>query len=186
MSKRMLLAACSLAAALALSGCQDARTPEIATAGGTPTASPASSDVVTQYIEAERAWVACIRAEGIKVSDPDPKGRVEFEGDPRTLKADPKFTNAQKKCFGLHLPVPQELIDKPKLTPEEIETAGRFAKCMRENGAPDFPDPGPDGYFPESPSGEPTWNQGTPAALKAGRICSPINGGPATPGPAQG
>jgi hypothetical protein len=182
MSKR----AVALVALLLLTGCEDTEAPGIATAGGTPTASAAASDVVTQYVEAMRAYVACIRAEGIKVSDPDPKGRIEFEGDPRTLKADPKFLNGQKKCAGLHPTVPEELVEMPKRTPEEIEAAGRYAKCMRENGAPDFPDPGPDGYFPDGRNGEPLWDQDTPAAIKAGYTCGPIVGGPSSPGPAQG
>jgi hypothetical protein len=185
MSKRSLAVVALMIAAV--SGCQDGgKPPGIATAGGTPTASAAATDVVTQYVEAMRAYVTCLRAEGVKVSDPDPKGQIEFQGDLRTLKADPKFINGQKKCAGLHPPVPQELIELPKRTPEEIDAAGRYAKCMRANGAPDFPDPGPDGYFPDGRDGGPGWNQDTPAAIKAGQTCAPIVGGPASPGPAQG
>lgn len=183
MSKRAVTLAALL---LVLSGCQDADTPAIATAGGTPTASAAPSDVVTQYVEAMRAYVACVRAEGIKVSDPDAKGRIEFEGDRRALKADPKFINGQKKCAGLLPTVPTELVELPKRTPEEIEAAGKYARCMRDNGVPDFPDPGPDGYFPDRPDGGPMWDQDTPAAIKAGYTCGPIVGGPSSPGPAQG
>lgn len=187
MSKRSLLAVAFAAVVIAaLGGCQDGKPPGIATAGGTPTASAAPTDVVTQYVEAVRAYVTCLRAEGIKVTDPDPKGKIEFPGDLRALKADPKFRNGQKKCAGLLPPMPQELIDLPKRTPEEIDAAGRYAKCMRANGAPDFPDPGPDGYFPVGPGDGPGWNQDTPAAIKAGQTCAPIVGGPPSPGPAQG
>jgi hypothetical protein len=182
MWKRTLLALTALS--LFLAGCQSTKTPTIATAGGTPTASPVASDVLTQYVEAVRAYVACLRAEGIKVSDPDPKGALTFEGDPRTLKTDPKFLNGQKKCAGLHPAIPEELIDKPAMTAAEIDAARRYAKCMRENGAPDFPDPGPDGYFPSR--GDPGWNQDAPSAIKAGRICGPIVGEPVSPGPGKG
>jgi hypothetical protein len=57
---------------------------------------------------------------------------------------------------------------------------------MRENGAPDFPDPRPDGHFPDNPDGSQMWDQNTDAAIKAGMKCGPIVGAPATPGPAQG
>lgn len=189
----MLVTTAALVAAIAIvgstAGCQESENPGIATAGGTPTASAnaAASDVVTEYVEGVRTWVACLRAEGVKVSDPDPKGQVQFEGDPKVLKSDPKWIGAQKKCTGLHPVVPEELVDKPKRTPEEIDQAVRYAKCMRANGAPDFPDPDADGYYPMPRDGEPGWNQGTPAAIKAGRTCdTEVYGLPATPGPAQG
>jgi len=44
-------------------------------------------------------------------------------------------------------------------------SAVRFSKCMRANGVPDFPDPGPDGYElqqrgidQQSPAGQSAWN----------------------------
>ncbi|WP_064741861.1 hypothetical protein [Hamadaea tsunoensis] len=173
----------------ALGGCgSPAASPRIATAGGTPTASAAPADVLAQFIEAQRAWVACLRGEGVKVADPDPTGDVHFEGDPKVFKVDPKFQQAQRKCQSLSVPMPMELLRArlPKLTPEEIERAGRYARCMRENGAPDFPDPDPDGYFLGSGDGKPDWNQDTPGALKATAACESIQRGSASPVPAQG
>jgi hypothetical protein len=174
-----------LAAALAGCGGPATQQPQVASAGGTPTLAP-TSDVVGAYVEAMRAYVTCVRAEGVKVSDPDAKGKITFEGDLRKLKADPKFLTAQQKCSGLHPPVPAELEERPVLTAEEIEKERQYAKCMRENGAPDFPDPGPDGYLPERTDGAPSWNQDTEGARRAGVTCGPIIGAPATPGPAQG
>jgi hypothetical protein len=171
----------------ALAGCGGKEDPKVASAGGTPTIAP-TSDVVGEYVEAMRAYVTCVRAEGVKVSDPDAKGKITFEGDNRTLKADPKFRAAQQKCAGLHPPLPAELEERPVMTAEEIENARKYAKCMRESGAPDFPDPGPDGYYPERSDGQPTWNQDTEAAIRATLVCSPIvNGGVRTdPSKAQG
>jgi hypothetical protein len=57
---------------------------------------------------------------------------------------------------------------------------------MRDNGAPDFPDPDSDGYFPIPADGQPGWNQGTPGALKAGRICDERVYGNSSTAPAQG
>jgi hypothetical protein len=179
-------AAPALLLAAALAGCGGpAAQPQVASAGGTPTIAP-TTDVVGAYVEAMRAYVTCLRAEGLKVTDPDAKGRITFEGDLRKLKADPKFSSGQQKCIGLHPPLPAELEEKPVLTAEEIEMQRKYAKCMRENGAPDFPDPGPDGYLPERSDGQPSWNQGTEGAIRADVICSPIHGVQTDPSKAQG
>ncbi|MCP2323823.1 hypothetical protein HDA40_002330 [Hamadaea flava] len=178
-----ILAVAALATALA--GCgQSGEDPKVASAGGSPTVAP-TSDVVGAYVEAVRVYVTCLRAEGLKVTDPDAKGRYTFEGDLRKLKADPKFRAGQQKCGGLLPPVPAELQEKTVLTAEEIENARKYAKCMRDNGMPEFPDPGPDGYYPED---GPYAGSGSDADLRAQVICSPIiNGGVRTdPSKAQG
>ncbi|NUT21289.1 MAG: hypothetical protein HOV77_19120 [Hamadaea sp.] len=167
-----IVAVALLAAALA--GCGAKEDPKVASAGGTPTIAP-TSDVIGAYVEAVRTYVTCLRGEGLKVTDPDAKGHFTFEGDARKLKADPKFRAAQQKCGGLLPPVPTELIEKPALTAEEIENARKYAKCMRDNGVPEFPDPGPDGYYPDNSGYQAT---GSEADLRAQVICSPIiNGG---------
>jgi hypothetical protein len=170
----------------ALAGCgDDAEEPSVASAGGTP-AAVASGDAVTAYVEDVRKYVACLRAEGVDVTDPDAKGKFEYSGDPRVLKRDPKFRAAQTKCTDLLPPMPEGLEEKPVLTPEEVEAKRSYARCMRENGVTDFPDPGPDGHWPESNDGRPTWNQEGPAAKRAEAACGSIIGAPASPGPGKG
>jgi len=174
---------------LALAGCGSPhQEPQVASAGGTPTASvtTAAADVVAAYLEGVRAYVTCLRAEGLKVTDPDPRGKIEFEGDLKLLKADPKFAAAQQKCSSLLPPVPAGLQDRPVKTAAQIEVTRRYAACMRENGAPDFPDPGPDGYFPDRSAGEPTWDQTSDGARRATRTCATIIGDPSSTGPGQG
>jgi hypothetical protein len=177
------------AALFALAGCGggDAEDPQVATLATDSPAATATGrpDVVAEYIETKRAWVACLRDRGIEVTDPDAKGRVEFVGDTRKLKADPAFAAAQKACNHLSRPVPKELEERPVVTAEEKEQRRRYAKCMRENGAPDFPDPGPDGYYPEPADGSPGWDQAAPGAIRAGRICEKEIYG-ITPGPGLG
>jgi hypothetical protein len=157
----------------------------VATSGASPTAA-ASADVVTAYVESVREYVACLRDKGVDVSDPDTKGRIEFRAGTSNLKADPKFTGAQQKCKNLLPPVPAGLEDKPVLTAKEIQTKQRYAACMRQNGAPDFPDPGPDGYYPERSDGSPVWNQEAAGAQRAGRACASIIGAPTSPGTGVG
>ena len=52
-----------------------------------------------------------------------------------------KFEAAQKACRQ-YLPNGGE---PPKLDAEQLEKMRTYARCMRENGVPDFPDPQPEG-----------------------------------------
>jgi hypothetical protein len=57
-------------------------------------------------------------------------------------------------------------------TPEELQAAREMAKCMRENGVPNFPDPGPDGGIAIDGSklgtgpGDPTFDKAEKACAK--------------------
>jgi hypothetical protein len=130
-----------------------------------------------EYLAAQRQWAQCLREQGVNASDPDAKtGVVTF---PANSKRDPKFTPAQQHCAGLLRPAPAGLEARtaPNLTPEQLDVARRYAACMQTSGAPDFPDPGPNGF------GDTPWNQTTAGALKASRTCGPIVGEtPGTPG----
>ncbi len=176
-------------AGIALTGCDSARREaQVATAGGTPTAAAAAAtaDTVVAYVEGVRAYVKCLRADGVQVTDPDSKGRYTLEGDLGLLKSDPKFVATQEKCRDLLSPVPSGLQDRPARTLEEIKTARDYATCMRENGAADFPDPGPDGYLPDRNPGKQTWDQTTEGARRATRACASIIGDPSTDGGGKG
>ncbi|WP_322768925.1 hypothetical protein [Frankia sp. Cr1] len=176
-------------AGIVLTGCGSAqRERQVATAGRTPTASAtaATADTVVAYVEGVRAYVKCLRADGVQVTDPDPKGRYTLEGDLGLLKSDQKFVAAQEKCHDLLPPVPSGLQDRQTRTLDEIKMARDYARCMRENGAPDFPDPGPDGYVSRGGPGEQTWDQTTDGARRATRACASIIGDPSTDGGGKG
>src|SRR5262245_47430650 len=89
--------------------------------------------------ERARQLVACIRANGVNVRDPEPgdqggKTSMNFdsaEGD----KA--KFVAALEKCR-IYMPAGGE---NGRATPEQIENLRRFAQCMRDNGVANWPDP---------------------------------------------
>lgn len=149
----------------------------------TPTASTGTDDVAA-YLAGMRAWVACLRGKGVDVTDPDPTGQVTFIGDPAQLKSDQTFQQAQESCRSLQPPVPESVLSqrRPKLSPEQIETMRQYATCMQGNGAPDFPDPGPDGY----PDRTITWNQGSAGARHAAGVCASIIGDPTSQPTSQG
>lgn len=167
--------------AITLAGCggeDDA--PKVPTAGDNAsaasgkTAAPGSGDDVSAYVNAQREWVKCLRENGVDAPDPDAKGQVDF-GDNAALKKDTKFLNASEKCASLVAAVPESLenANQPELTPEQIKVKRDYADCMQKNGAPDFPDPGPDGTAQGS-----EWDQTSAGAKRATRVCAPIIGDP--------
>ncbi|MFB7356752.1 hypothetical protein [Streptomyces gardneri] len=193
-TNRVLLTAAAAAVTLALTGCGgggDDGAGRIPTAvEGTPsggtgrtTGSGDGKDEVTAYVESQRAWVKCLRANGIDAPDPDGNGQVDL-GDARPLKANPASRKALEKCSKDKPSVPAEIERRlaPKLTPEQIKKQFEFAACMQKNGAPDFPDPEPDG----NTYGDAQWDSTTAAAKQAGRTCAPIIGDPVEQGPGKG
>jgi hypothetical protein len=178
-----------LMAALLVAGCASgSRRPKVATASrsGQPrsaTGAPsASGDVVAEYIDAQRRWVACLRKRGLDASDPDATGVVTMPYD-NTRKADPEILAKLMPCRSLQVTVPQEVGDLrlPPLTDAQREVKRRYSECMQDNGAPDFPDPRDNGYFADTP-----WNQVGPGVARATRACAPIIGAPTDPGPGLG
>ncbi|WP_030690238.1 hypothetical protein [Streptomyces globisporus] len=194
-TNRVLLAAAAAVTAFALTGCGGGgdggdEAGKIPTAGdGSPSARTGKAtagggkDEVAAYVEAKRAWVKCMRENGVDVPDPDANGQVEL-GDGAALKKNPTFLKASRTCTSLNPPVPAEIERRlaPKLTPEQIKTRFAYAECMQKNGAPDFPDPEADGNV----YGDVQWDSTTAAAKRAVRTCAPIIGDPVQQGPGKG
>ncbi|MDO0926997.1 hypothetical protein QQY24_16795 [Streptomyces sp. TG1A-8] len=192
---RVLLVAVASAAVFAVAGCGgDDGGSKVPTAEGAGSSAPGGkagagggSDVAA-YVESQRAWVACMRKHGVDLPDPDSKGRVDMSGQGLALKKDPKFIGATTKCADLKGAVPEGLeeANEPKLTPAQIKVKRDYATCMQKHGAPDFPDPGPDGYGGNDNSGRSEWDQTSAGAKRAARVCAPIIGEPANPPAGKG
>ncbi|MCS0638519.1 hypothetical protein NX801_23235 [Streptomyces sp. LP05-1] len=189
-TNRVLLAAVAPVLAIALAGCGgDDGGAKIPTAGGgasTAAGKEGGRSDLAAYVEGKRAWVKCLRDNGVQIDDPDEKGEIDLgDGDTvRGLKKDPKFLAAVKKCESVDPPAPEGLEKSLNpLTPEQIKVRRDYADCMQKNGAPDFPAPGPDGYDSEN-AGE--WNQSSAGAKRAARLCAPVLGVPAVPPSAKG
>ncbi|MEV6630290.1 hypothetical protein AB0M54_06015 [Actinoplanes sp. NPDC051470] len=107
----------------------------------------ASADQVTQM----RAYAKCMRANGVDMPDPTGEG---MPGLPAMKVGSPEMKTieaASEKCRDL-LPV-GAAGDPPKPSAEELEKSRAQAKCFRENGLPNFPDPDPEtGAVPMDPS----------------------------------
>jgi hypothetical protein len=144
------MAVLTAALALAMTGCAgESGGEDVATAGGTPTATATAGaeDVQTgDMAEQMRKFAACMRENGIDMPDPevDGEGRVVMRGPGGGGGPEPdreKVEAAQQACKK-YLPNGGE---PPKLSAEDMEKARQHSKCMRENGVPNFPDPQPDG-----------------------------------------
>src|SRR5690606_34621378 len=121
-----------------LPACTDEADPQVATAGGTPTATEAGTDPA----EGELAFVACMREAGIEdMPDPvpgDTSGRsaVRYALDVMGKGSDPVFQAALDECMDLLPPPPAP---EPRSS-DEVEALHQFARCMRDHGLAEFPD----------------------------------------------
>jgi hypothetical protein len=125
--------------AAVLGGCSAKQeAPKVASAGGNPTASASVAAPLPQDAAAQgRKFAQCMREQGIEVPDPGPDGMVPLQVD---LANKDKIAAASSKCREF-LPNGGE---PPKMSAEDIAKRRDFAKCARENGLPDFPDPDPE------------------------------------------
>jgi len=153
--KRILIVTVAAVACLAVTGCRGDtdKGDGVATAGGTPTSNASgNSDAGADdgdMAEKMRKFASCMREHGVDMPDPevDDKGRVKVQigGGGTTGGGNPpdkeKVEAAQRECQQ-YLPNGGE---PPKMDAADVEKMRQFAKCMRENGIPDFPDPQPDG-----------------------------------------
>ncbi|MET7696380.1 hypothetical protein [Streptomyces sp. NPDC005485] len=197
---RVLPAAAASVVVFALTGCGsdggDSKVPTAdrgdSSASATKAGGQGGGDDVAAYVKAQRGWVQCLRDNGVDAPDPDEKGEVDFGGGGGdkllALKKDPKFLRASVKCADKKATVPESIEDakRPRLTAAQIKVARDLAACMQKHGAPDYPDPGPDGYPTNSNSGVPEWDQSSAGAQRAIRVCAPIAGNPTNPPAAKG
>jgi hypothetical protein len=94
--------------------------------------------------EAGLNYAQCMRDNGLP-DFPDPKidenGELELSLPDGADPDSESFVAAQEKCKK-HLPNGGE---PEKASPEALEKLQAYAKCMRDNGLPKFPDPDSDG-----------------------------------------
>jgi hypothetical protein len=122
-----------LVALLGLTGAGCSSAPA-ATGTGTDTAATAPRDKAVQYAE-------CMRANGVKeFPDPDSSGSITIDqvANGSSLDTDSAaFKQAIDACKDLEPPG----FTGTRRSPEQQEAALEFARCVRDNGVPDFPDP---------------------------------------------
>ncbi|MEV6109384.1 hypothetical protein AB0M28_32450 [Streptomyces sp. NPDC051940] len=122
-----------LAAGVLLTGCSD---PSSDPGSGGPSA--------TGERDRALAFAECMRKNGVeKFPDPGDDGGVMVGKDSGIDPESAEFKKAQEACQDL---APQGGGGDPKDgKPADLEKARTWAKCIRDNGVPDFPDPERDG-----------------------------------------
>ncbi|GAA4436201.1 hypothetical protein GCM10023170_003840 [Phytohabitans houttuyneae] len=118
---------------------------EVATAGGkTPEPSASASASGKDDRDAIFAYSKCMRENGVpEFPDPEVGDRGEFRLSLPEGVDKAKVDAAQEKCKKL-MPNGGEPM---KVDAERLEQMRKYAKCMRENGVPKFPDPTEEGGF---------------------------------------
>ena len=136
--RRMLTAVpLLLLAALAACGGGGEEGPGVATVGNaaSASASPDPSAPAADEEERKRQFTQCMRDEGVEIADEGGPGQnFRAQGDKQ------KMHRAMEKCRK-YLPNGGE---QEKPSAEDLEKLREYAKCMRANGIPSFPDPDPE------------------------------------------
>lgn len=123
--------------ALGLAGCGAADGNEgVATAGSPGATSSAQADQASDLGDGVK-FAQCMRENGIDMPDPEQNEGGGFDLSMPEGTSREKADAAQEKCKQF-LPNGGE---QEKMDPERLEQLRKFAKCMRENGLPEFPDP---------------------------------------------
>jgi hypothetical protein len=175
-------AAVLLALTLVAGGCgRDEGTDGIATAGG-PRGSDSPSPTASQENMQERmlAYAKCMRENGIP-EFPDPDFTDDGRGVSLSLPegVDPRKVEAANQQCRQYMPNGGE---PGRADPEALERLRKFAQCMRDNGFPDFPDPG-DGGLMINGNEHPEWSPDNPEFVAAQKTCQQHAPGPPGTGP---
>ncbi len=111
--------------------------PSSAVAGGVATTLPSGASVEEHYQKALK-FSDCMRSNGItNFPDPTSSGGIDISSNSGIDPQSPQFQAAQKACRK-YFPGPD--LSKAQIAQHEAQ-ALEFAKCMRANGVPNFPDP---------------------------------------------
>jgi hypothetical protein len=155
--------------------------------GGSPSpgtkSSPPNSANTANAASVFTQVAKCIRANG-QPNFPDPvqakDGTWGFPEEGSRVKIPEACATVYRQSKALYPNRPKG----PTVTPEELAKARRLARCMRQNGISDWPDPNADGTFTlpnrlAQPKDEPIWQPAASGACKQYKTA----GGPIIVGP---
>ena len=134
---RPLAALALIVMAAVISGCGSSAPAETGTGGG-------SSNTLASTQKAVK-FAACMRKNGVpQFPDPNASGNLTIDAVANGSSLDPStpaFKHAISACKDLE---PAGFTGS-KRSPNQQQAALKFARCIRENGVNDFPDPTPNG-----------------------------------------
>jgi hypothetical protein len=145
---------------LALAGC-----------GGGPGSPATASQTQSAQQLAQAVWLQfarCARSHGAPdFPDPqlDSQGRASF-ADGALAKQEMGTSQVRQACGRILSRLPASAQQQPPVTAARLRQLVAYARCIRQHGVPDFPDPRPDGTFPQ-----PLPQKGTPQLNNAVQAC---------------
>jgi hypothetical protein len=139
--------------------------------GGSSTSTSATARSDADREEQAREFAQCMRDNGVEVADPKP-GKPAPIGGPEG--AEDAETKAALEACREFMPSGG---DRPETSPEQLEQQRAHARCMREHGVTDFPDPDPDAEGGQASNLDPD-DPTLKAAEEACRDQQPDQGGP--------
>jgi hypothetical protein len=127
-------------------GCGSSAPSETTTAGNSAGAGSAGTAGRTSTAREKAVRFArCMRDNGVgKFPDPDASGELTIDGAVNGSSLDPG-TAVFEKAIGACKDLQPPGFTGHKRSAEQQNAALKFARCMRDNGVKDFPDPAPDG-----------------------------------------
>jgi len=146
---------------LLLAGCSAA-----GGSGAATTTTSAQQDTAAVW----RELVRCARANGMpNLPDPqiDSNGRANF---PNGTPEPP--ASVRRACQSIYDRLPASARDEEERPPADMQALLRYARCMREHGVADFPDPDADGNF-RAPAG--STDPKTPSFQRAMQACRQLD-----------
>ena len=138
---------------------------------GASTSKPAATAGLNELL----AYSNCIRSHGVQ-NFPDPTISQGIPKD-KSWISNTKMPSASKACQHL---MPAGGLGPPKSTPQtatRLAAARSFARCMRDRGFPDFPDPTIQGQLTAAMVSATGIDLHEPALLHAGLACAPFTHG---------
>jgi hypothetical protein len=127
-------------------------------------------------IAAWRELIQCVRTHGMP-NLPDP--HVDSNGEPHWPGGEPPEPpqSVQRACRPAFEKLAAATADRQPVGPADVPALLRFARCMREHGMPDWPDPKADGTFPLA--GTSLEQEGkSPRFIRASQACDRLNPDP--------
>jgi hypothetical protein len=175
MAKMRLCAVATMMVILAAGCTSKPKDAAVATAGDGPGGVARASGSGGSDTDKMIAYARCMREHGVPMSDPqvgeDGGIKIDAEVDPQTME---KATDA---CRTLN---PGARGNQDSVDPDAFERSYEFARCMRQNGVGDFPDPGQRGEFNVPPEAERDPDFAT--ATRTCQVENPWTGASPTPG----
>ena len=127
---------------LGVAGCGKANSGDkVATAGGQRSTTSSAKPNGLAPAEAALKFAQCMREHGINMPDPKAGSSGEFSIN-LPDGTDPTKADAATQQCKQYMPNGGE---PQKMDPQRLEQMQKFAKCMRDNGVPNFQDPDPNG-----------------------------------------